>query len=185
MLDGVDVKNKKSMRNAIAQRMCDMPQGGSGSSYVDKQTGADKVSVGLSAAEHEAKINAMRKRPPYYIDEDSQDFVIPNCLQADDMTCFNGMMSLGAYRRDKRPSDGFGELMYRISKKLRELPDTTPQDVIDVTDFKVHDVADEEPEKIGPQPPRYKPAEVPALPDGKRPVAGKDIISGPNQKKRR
>lgn len=134
-LDGVDVKSKKSMKNAIAQHM-------SGGTYVGKHIASDKVPVGLSAAEHEAKVKAMKDRPPYYIDEDTQDFIIPNCVQTSDMNCFNGMMSLGAYRRNKRQDDAFGELMYRLSKKLSELPDSTPSEIIDVTDFSVHDVED-------------------------------------------
>lgn len=134
-LDGVDVKSKKSMKNAIAQHM-------SGGTYVEKHVSSDKVPVGLSAAEHEAKVKAMKERPPYYIDEDTQEFIIPNCVQTSDMNCFNGMMSLGAYRRSKRQDDAFGELMFRLSKKLSELPDSSPSEIIDVTDFSVHEVED-------------------------------------------
>lgn len=132
-LDTVDVTDKKAMRQAIMKRMV--------GPYLSP-SGGDKVPVGMSAAEHEAKIRPWTEKsaPPYYMDEDSGEFIIPQCRTTTDLNCFNAMMALGAVRTKSRPDDGFGELMRRISKALDALPEaSSPTDVIDVTDFKVID----------------------------------------------
>ena len=134
-LDHVDVTSKRAIKDAIVAHM-------TGNSGTFAATQNDKVPVGLSRAEHEQKIQEatiQMTRPPYYIDEASQDFIIPNCVQTSDMDCFNGMMSLGMYRRERNPDDGFGELMRRLERKLAEMPTSQPSEIIDVTDFQVID----------------------------------------------
>ena len=58
---------------------------------------------------------------PYYFDSKSRDFVIGDALDAKDITIFNAMQSLGKLRQKVRSDDGFGELMDRITTKLKTM----------------------------------------------------------------
>jgi hypothetical protein len=111
-LSDVDTDSKKAMRKAImkVRNKAVKPE--------QVWDGTDEVKESLKPA---GKLKQVDPRPPYYYDEDSEDFVIAKALETDDMACFQAMRSLGKMRQEKRPDDGFGELMERITQKINEV----------------------------------------------------------------
>lgn len=127
-LDYVDKDSKKELRKAI--------MGAVKNSKRAESIRADKPKTETSAG-LEVTSTKLSTKPPFYFDEDTHDFVIGNAMDAEDMTVFQSMQSLGKMRQSKRADDGFGELMDRITKKLLDMP-LEKETVIDV-EYKVVD----------------------------------------------
>lgn len=112
----INTDSKKEMRNAILEAQ------GYTLKIAKPKTAADVLEAGPDSKPQDmiptAKVErVMTERPPHFFDEDGS-FVIPDALNASDMTCYEAMESLGAARRTVRPSDGFGEMMDRLTRKL-------------------------------------------------------------------
>lgn len=129
-LDYVDKDDKKALRKAIMKAVSESKRA--------ESIRGDKPKKEKSAGLVATSSDKITTKPPFYLDEDSKDFVIGNALDAEDMTIFQGMQSLGKMRQSKRSDDGFGELMDKITKKLLETP--TEKEVIDVEYKVVEDV---------------------------------------------
>ena len=105
---------------------------------------------------------------PYYFDSKSRDFVIADALDAKDITIFNAMQSLGKLRQKVRSDDGFGELMDRITAKLKtmSIEGHTADRIENAVDVDFTEVKEETPKQI--EAPKEEPkteekAEEPAL----------------------
>ena len=108
--DYITTQDKKAMRKAIAKAHKNKAKSEKAKGSIKMVSEKKEKTLGLQA---------VKDAPPYYFDEDTRDFVIPNADVTDDMNCFNAMKSLGHIRRQKREDDGFGTMM----KKLQQLID--------------------------------------------------------------
>ena len=109
--DYITTQDKKAMRKAIAKAHKNKAKSEKAKGSIKMVSEKKEKTLGLQA---------VKDAPPYYFDEDTRDFVIPNADVTDDMNCFNAMKSLGHIRRQKREDDGFGTMM----KKLQQLIDS-------------------------------------------------------------
>ena len=144
----VDTDSKKALRGAIMDARK--------ASKKVKHQHADDQRVALiepndetkdlklaATSEKEAVIG---QKPKFYFDMDTHDFIIHDADDAEDDVMLDAIRALGAIRREKRPDDGFGELMLRMDNHIKHgialedaLDPATNPNVIEVDDYKVVD----------------------------------------------
>ena len=105
----VDMTSKKAMRKAIMKK-----NGG------DRAIADESISTILEAKGEKRVPLAKDAKMPYYLNEDTGDFVIPDALTCDGMVCYDAMQSLAYMREQKHPEDGFAEMVRRIGDRLAE-----------------------------------------------------------------
>lgn len=117
----IDMDSKKSMRKAIkaAREMAKLSKGGL--SPKSRELISDKAynPPALPVKNAPAGLVQVTTRPPHYVDEDTGDFVVTKALERKDLEVYQAMQSLGVLRRERRPDDGFGEMMNRIDKAIK------------------------------------------------------------------
>lgn len=133
----IDTDSKKAMRKAIVKKV----YGDNDVLPVDQSSGKKKKKKDKDKDRMRSNERIVQGIPPHYYDEDTENFVITRAMDAPDMECFTAMRALGALRKEKRHSDGFGELMERLTDKITQaaIAEQRTEDVIDVTDFHVVD----------------------------------------------
>lgn len=144
----VDTDSKKALRGAI------MDARKASKKVKHKHADDQQVAVvelkdetkDLKLAATSEKEAVIGQKPKFYFDMDTHDFIIHDADDAEDDVMLDAIRALGAIRREKRPDDGFGELMLRMDNHIKHgialedaLDPTTNPNVIEVDDYKVVD----------------------------------------------
>lgn len=111
----VDISDKKELRKTILEmrRRARASKEAVMSISPSGDVGKSTKMAGLSKSVPETVSSA-----PHYFDETTRQFIINDADTAPDVGIFNAMQSLGAYRTELRPDDGFGEMMRRLRQQL-------------------------------------------------------------------
>lgn len=147
----VDTDSKKALRGAImdarkaSKKVKHMDLHVSdGQRVTAASTDSDKKALKLAVTPEEDAV--IGEKPKFYFDMDTHDFIIHDADDAEDDVMLDAIRALGAIRREKRPDDGFGELMLRMDNHIKHgialedaLDPATNPNVIEVDDYKVVD----------------------------------------------
>lgn len=143
----VDTDSKKALRGAImdARKSFKKAKGGKSKKGHDDSWDDKKELTPIITS---SKAVDTEKKPHFYFDMDTHDFVIHGADDLEDDIMLDAMRAIGAIRREKRPKDGFGELMLRMDAHIKHgigldeaLDPATDPNVIEVEDFHVVDDA--------------------------------------------
>ena len=146
----VDTDSKKELRHAIMDARKSSKSAKKSKPSVppvidDDDDISEKKESGLKCVVTDEK-SCQDGKPAFYFDMDTHDFVIHGADDIEDDILLDAMRSIGAIRREKRPKDGFGELMLRMDAHMgrgidlvQALDPAFDPNVIEVSDYKVVD----------------------------------------------
>lgn len=145
----VDTDSKKELRHAIMDARKSSKDAKKSKPAlppaIDDEDILEKKETGLKCVVADKK-NCPDGEPTFYFDMDTHDFVIHGADDIGDDILLDAMRSIGAIRREKRPKDGFGELMLRMDAHMgrgidlaQALDPAFDPNVIEVNEYKVVD----------------------------------------------